>query len=96
MGKKKRKQGEERLEFLKGLANELGFRVQEFSPIHVRVFGSTTVDYWPTTSRAWIVGGVRKAEHVTPLNVIEMARWRGWIESWSSSKRRQCSTSSPS
>lgn len=79
MSKSKRKQGRKRLDELNRLAMEVGYEVREFSEIHVRVFGATTVDYWPTTSRAWVVGGSKRAERVTPLNVIEMARQEAFV-----------------
>lgn len=75
----KRQKGEERLDDLRQLAMEAGFGMREFSKIHVRVFGHTTVDYWPTTSKAWVVGSQQWAERVTPLQAIEMAKKEAFV-----------------
>jgi hypothetical protein len=71
--KRKRERGRERLSELRDLARSAGFRLEEFSAIHCRVFGSSVVDYWPTTGRAWVTGSKEPAEKVTPQEVIEWA-----------------------
>jgi hypothetical protein len=73
MGKAKRERGEKRLAELKRLADAKGYRVHEFSEIHVRVHGERAVDYWPTTAKAWVVGGPKAHGHAGPNDVIGLA-----------------------
>jgi hypothetical protein len=58
---------------LRELAVLNGFEVRSFSPIHSRVFGSTVVDYWPTSGRAWVTGSNERAREMAPHEVIELA-----------------------
>lgn len=40
----------------KEIAKKSGVIYKEFSKSHVRFTGGITVDFWPTTNRAWIMG----------------------------------------
>jgi hypothetical protein len=71
--KRKREKGRERFSELRDLASSAGFRLQEFSAIHCRIFGTVTVDYWPTTGRAWVTDSRERASKMTPYEVIELA-----------------------
>lgn len=64
----------ERLNELRTLAKPLGIGVWAFSPIHCRVFGKLTVDYWPSTTRAWIRGSSGKAKKLAPGEVLALAK----------------------
>lgn len=72
--KRKEKKAIERLNELRRLAKPLGFGVWAFTPIHCRVFGESTVDYWPSTARAWVRGSSGKAKKLEPAEVISLAR----------------------
>lgn len=74
MGKGRRETGERRLVELRGLAVEAGFSLVEFSVIHCRIFGATTVDYWPTSGRIWRTGSAEKAFPGEPKDAISVAR----------------------
>lgn len=42
-------------------------------PMHLRLVADVTVDYWPSTSRAWIFGSPHaSAEKVEPWKAVEM------------------------
>jgi len=77
-GKRRKRQirkesGSLRLSEIRSLARSFGFEVEVFSPIHCRIHGSTLVDYWPTSSRAWLTHSRNKAEVRTPREVIALA-----------------------
>lgn len=71
--KRNRLRGLERLSELRRLAAPHGFEVRAFSDIHIRVFGNTVVDYWPTSGRAWLVGAKGRASNMTPEEVVAAA-----------------------
>src|SRR5262245_43498259 len=73
MGKAKRERGERRLAELKRLGSVKGYEVHEFSKIHVRVHGERLVDYWPTTGKAWVLGGAKAQNGAEPKDVIDLA-----------------------
>lgn len=77
MSKGKRKRGLDRLNELLKLAGASGMSVEIFSPIHVRVHGTSRVDYWPTTAKAWRLGNAASMQHVGPEEVIAMAKAEG-------------------
>lgn len=72
--KSKRALALHRIEELKRLCKAEGFQLFEFSPIHFRVVGRTRVDYWPSTSKAWITDSAQKGEKRTPVEVVQLAR----------------------
>jgi hypothetical protein len=45
-----------------------------FSPSHLRIYGVVTIDYWPNTGRAWILGSDEKAQRRNPAEVVERAK----------------------
>jgi hypothetical protein len=77
MGKRararKRKLAQERLAELKAMCVHNHFELRCFSPIHVRVFGNSVVDYWPTTGRVWVLGMVGGASAGTPADAVRLA-----------------------
>jgi hypothetical protein len=52
---------------------EFRLEVWEFSKIHYRVVGELSVDYWPTTGRAWLVGSFDGAKPMTVAEVCGLA-----------------------
>jgi hypothetical protein len=81
MGKRRGRGGRDpigalqRLEELKGLSLKAGVSgvLLNVFPMHVRVSGQQTVDYWPATERAWIVGAKESVKPVSPAEVVEWA-----------------------
>ena len=74
MGKRLR---EERAGYTKSevrrLCAEKGYRLDEYGVYHMRVFGLTTVDYWPSAQKAWVTGTYKKAVPATPEELLEIA-----------------------
>lgn len=54
------------IEELQTLRASLGLEVPEFSKIHLRIVGKQSVDYWPSTGRAWITGS-RQGSRLMPI-----------------------------
>lgn len=73
--KSKRRRSEDRITELRKLCEAAGYPVQAFSHIHFRVHGPTRVDYWPGTSRAWIVDSAHKGRVVEPSEVVQLASY---------------------
>jgi hypothetical protein len=48
-------------------------QVFEFSPIHFRIIGKISIDYWPSTGRAWITGSNDYAVKLEPESVFGFA-----------------------
>lgn len=71
--RRRRELGAERLSELRRLGTERGIEVREFTAIHCRIFGTTTVDYWPTTGRTWITGSNEPAQEMTPQEAMDLA-----------------------
>lgn len=42
-------------------------------PMHVRLKGRCTVDYWPATQRAWVFGSEHRANITSPAEAVAMA-----------------------
>ena len=72
--KRKRELGELRLAELISLATQRGFKVHRYSFLHWRILGNQAVDCWPTTGRAWVVGGKNPAAKLSPVEAVELAR----------------------
>lgn len=73
MKKSKRMRFEANLAELRKLHKEFRLEVWEFSKIHYRVVGELSVDYWPTTGRAWLVGSFDGAKPMTVAEVCGLA-----------------------
>jgi hypothetical protein len=74
-----RQQRTEELRAIKAKFPEL--EVWEFSPIHLRLKGSRSVDYWPGTGRAWITNSFEGSMHnISPLEVVALAFERSFDE----------------
>jgi hypothetical protein len=71
--KRRRELGKKRLAELHELCSQAGYRVQVFTPIHVRIMGVNQVDYWPTTGRGWLTHTSHAAQVMTPSEAVEMA-----------------------
>lgn len=70
----KRARGEENIARLQAM-DRTGVDVEQFSPTHIRVFGhEITVDYWPSTGKAWVIGSRDKSSFATPEKVLQLAR----------------------
>jgi hypothetical protein len=39
----------------------------------MRIFGDSTVDYWPSTGRAWLLNSSEKAMDMTPEEAVALA-----------------------
>lgn len=75
MSKKgKRLRGEQNLALIELGCKAVGLDYEVFNSRHCRIYGAITVDYWPTTSRAWIVRSRTKARKMTAREAIELAR----------------------
>lgn len=79
MGKRARRERREEAEFrlhlLLSQANGVNIKIlHRSSPIHVRVCGEVTVDYWPSTNRAWLYGSSQKGFGAEPEEVLRIAR----------------------
>ena len=74
MGSKRKKElGRTRLAELKVLGVANGVEVRQFSAIHCRIFGPRTVDYWPTTGRAWVIGVGSSMRAIEPVEAMRLA-----------------------
>lgn len=61
---------------LVNLASAEGVEVRKFSPLHCRIFGAVVVDYWPSTSRAWVLGSRDKAREMSPVEAYELSKYK--------------------
>lgn len=95
MNRKERKEfGESNLAQLRSLAKPLGIEVTVLNqfPLHVRVLGANTVDYWPTTNKAWELNSMIRSAHYSPFEVIALAGTRRAVaegETPTASKQQQ-------
>jgi hypothetical protein len=72
---KKQRQIKDRIQILKALLLPNGFELKTLTPFHFRVIGYQTVDYWPSTNLAWVVGtNCDAVVQITPYDVLEIAR----------------------
>lgn len=71
---RKRELGKWRVGRLTELANALGYKVHVYSKIHMRVFGETVIDYWPTSGKCWKTGSSEKSQPMTPEQAIVLAQ----------------------
>ena len=55
----RRKNLEQNLTLLRSLLP--GAEIVELDKFHYRIKGGTTVDYWPSTNRAWVTGTRNKS-----------------------------------
>jgi len=69
----KSKRGRENLVKLGSLCLAHGIRLQIFTDRHARLFGASTVDYWPTTGRYWLTGSNERAKSGTPEEAVQLA-----------------------
>lgn len=58
---------------LRELVKLFDLEVWEFSISHLRIVGRQSVDYWPTTGRAWIMGSEGCAVKATPAEACGLA-----------------------
>lgn len=57
---------------LRVIYRQAGVQVLEFNPFHLRIVGhSRSIDYWPSTGRAWVVGERRRATFMAPDEVVK-------------------------
>jgi hypothetical protein len=73
--KDRRKRSEERLEEIQSLARIWGVSIVILNlyPTHVRLWGNgTTIDYWPSTSKAWELNTSGRAKVMTPAEVLAL------------------------
>lgn len=73
---KRQKIAEERLLELQSFAQPMHVEVCILNrfPMHIRLHGKRTVDYWPATSRAWVYGTNERARVMLPEQVARLAR----------------------
>lgn len=58
---------------LENCASAEGVELRKFSPLHFRIMGANMVDYWPSTSRAWLVGSSHKAKQMSPQEAYALS-----------------------
>ena len=74
MGRKQRVETRKmNLAELRKLHLSLGLDVLEFSHLHYRIVGEISVDYWPSTGRAWVVGSAGNGEIVSVAEACALA-----------------------
>ena len=73
MSKSKRYIGKIRRLRLRELCTKAGIGVVCYSDVHMRIFGPTVVDYWPTTGKGWMTGMTEKSRVMTPEEALDLA-----------------------
>ena len=66
----RRKKLEQNLELLRTLIP--GVEIVGLDEFHFRIMGKVTVDYWPSTDRAWITGTRSKSFRASVKKVSEL------------------------
>lgn len=68
-----------RLQELRAIIPQWKVRVDEFDGqvCHLRITGVNSVDYWPATSRAWVLESKAKGFKATLAEVCEIACFEG-------------------
>lgn len=51
----------------------MGFRIDQYTESHLRVFGPTVVDYWPGTGSCWLTDTMHKSQKMEPAEVLALA-----------------------
>jgi hypothetical protein len=72
--KRKRQIGEQNQALIEMGCKAFGMRCEVFSPIHLRIYGAATVDYWPTVSKGWVLGNRGGAQKMTAREAVDLAR----------------------
>jgi hypothetical protein len=73
MATSKQRRRDESTKILRELVKGKDVEVWQYSSVHLRLIGNSSVDYWPSTRRIWVTGSQKSGFKGTPQEALEIA-----------------------